>query len=74
MKIDYWYLQAIWAAKSILRRVNESSPLLENERFVSYLPLSHVAAQLLDVYMAITHDITVFFAQPDALKVGIISF
>ena len=38
------------------------------ERSVSYLPLSHIAGQMLDIYMAITVGGTVYFAQPDALK------
>jgi long-chain-fatty-acid--CoA ligase ACSBG len=39
-----------------------------NERFVSYLPLSHVAAQMTDIFASILVGATVFFAQPDALK------
>ena len=37
---------------------------------VSYLPLSHIAAQMLDIYIQITIGGTTFFAQPDALKVS----
>jgi long-chain-fatty-acid--CoA ligase ACSBG len=39
-----------------------------NERVVSFLPLSHIAAQFLDVYTAIKVGVTVYFCQPDALK------
>ncbi|KAL8565267.1 hypothetical protein ACOMHN_001165 [Nucella lapillus] len=35
---------------------------------VSYLPLSHIAAQMLDMYVLIAFGGTAFFAQPDALK------
>ncbi len=35
---------------------------------ISYLPLSHVAPQLLDVYLPIATAGTCWFAQPDALK------
>ncbi|RNA00070.1 long-chain-fatty-acid-- ligase ACSBG2 [Brachionus plicatilis] len=38
------------------------------ERFISYLPLSHIAAQLLDIFAPLNLGITVYFAQPDALK------
>lgn len=38
------------------------------ERFVSYLPLSHIAAQAIDIYCAILVGGTVYFASPDALK------
>ncbi|KAK7116001.1 long-chain-fatty-acid--CoA ligase ACSBG2-like isoform X2 [Littorina saxatilis] len=35
---------------------------------VSYLPLSHIAAQMLDIYALIACGGTCYFAQPDALK------
>lgn len=38
------------------------------ERIVSYLPLSHIAAQAVDIYLTLTIGSTVYFAQPDALK------
>ena len=36
---------------------------------VSYLPLSHIAAQVADIYIPLTYGSTVHFARPDALKV-----
>lgn len=38
------------------------------EEVVSYLPLSHVAAQVLDIFIPILYAGTVYFAQPDALR------
>jgi len=38
------------------------------EQIVSYLPLSHIAAQLADIYMSVVNAGTTYFAQPDALK------
>ena len=39
------------------------------EVMVSYLPLSHVAAQIADILIPLTFGATVHFANPDALKV-----
>lgn len=38
------------------------------EQCVSYLPLSHVAAQMTDIHMPLKTGSTVSFARPDALK------
>ncbi|XP_059221734.1 long-chain-fatty-acid--CoA ligase heimdall [Stomoxys calcitrans] len=35
---------------------------------VSYLPLSHIAAQLFDIFMAMENGVTVYFADRNALK------
>lgn len=40
------------------------------DRFISYLPLSHIAAQLIDIYCSMVIVATVYFAKPDALKVS----
>jgi len=39
------------------------------ETGISYLPLSHAAAQLFDIFVPIATGAAVYFAQPDALKV-----
>ena len=41
----------------------------EEEHIISFLPLSHIAAQMIDIHLPITRGVTVWFAQPDALKV-----
>jgi len=38
------------------------------DTFLSYLPMSHVAAQIIDLYCPLSIGGTVYFAQPDALK------
>ena len=38
------------------------------ERFVSYLPLSHVAANIMDIFMVMQCLGTLYFANKDALK------
>ncbi|CAG9796581.1 unnamed protein product [Diatraea saccharalis] len=60
----------IWDAHTISIRCGDMQP--EAERLVSFLPLSHVAAQVLDIYTSMTKGISVFFAQPDALKGSIV--
>lgn len=35
---------------------------------ISYLPLSHIAGSIIDIYGAITCAATIYFAQPDALR------
>ena len=40
----------------------------ESDIMISYLPLSHIAAQMLDIFSPIATGMPVYFAQPDALK------
>ncbi|XP_068626989.1 long-chain-fatty-acid--CoA ligase ACSBG2 isoform X2 [Battus philenor] len=55
-----------WDAFSITERVGDLTPTVDS--LVSFLPLSHVAAQVVDIYTTLTNAIPVYFAQPDALK------
>lgn len=61
-----------WTSRSVLKLMPDFAN--GHERIVSYLPLSHVAAQLIDVHglMAAVANGgkpgTLYFAQPDALK------
>ena len=45
---------------------------VSEEHVVSFLPLSHLAAQMGDIYMMAQSGGTVHFAQPDALKGSIL--
>jgi long-chain-fatty-acid--CoA ligase ACSBG len=38
------------------------------ERSITYLPLSHIAAQMLDIHGPMSMGSHVYFAQPDALR------
>lgn len=40
----------------------------DNDRFVSYLPMNHIAAQFLDAMVPCCNRTTVYMAQPDALQ------
>ena len=42
--------------------------LSPSDRMVSYLPLSHIAAQMLDIHAPMFSGFCLYFAQPDALK------
>lgn len=49
-------------------RSEEQRMKYELLRFVSYLPLSHIAAQIVDIYVPLRQQSEVWFARPDALK------
>ncbi|XP_025050493.1 long-chain-fatty-acid--CoA ligase ACSBG2-like, partial [Alligator sinensis] len=51
-----------------VRMLKEVLGLQGHEVVLSYLPLSHVAAQCGDIWVAMSVAGTIFFAQPDALK------
>eukprot|EP00042_Codosiga_hollandica_P045216 m.455961 g.455961 ORF g.455961 m.455961 type:complete len:650 (+) comp56971_c0_seq1:90-2039(+) len=53
-----------WTSQNVLSSVNVN----EQDRLVSYLPLSHIAAQMLDLHGPLAAGACVYFAQPDALK------
>ena len=38
------------------------------DHMISYLPLSHIAAQMMDIHAQLSTGLTIHFAQPDALK------
>ncbi|XP_022118803.2 long-chain-fatty-acid--CoA ligase ACSBG2 isoform X3 [Pieris rapae] len=55
-----------WDAYTCTLRVGNVQPAMD--RIISYLPLSHVAAQVIDIYITLGSAVAVYFAQPDALK------
>lgn len=55
-----------WTVRTALSVINIERG---QEVVVSYLPLSHAAAQMFDMWMGIAYAVTTYFAQPDALKV-----
>lgn len=55
-----------WLSHSIKTFKNDMQ--MGAEVVVSYLPLSHVAAQLLDIFVTLAMACTVYFADRDALK------
>nr|XP_015198936.1 PREDICTED: long-chain-fatty-acid--CoA ligase ACSBG1 [Lepisosteus oculatus] len=62
-----------WTAQHA-SRVGDMQPAeKKQEILVSYLPLSHIAAQIYDLWTGIQAGELVYFAQPDALKGSLIS-
>lgn len=55
-----------WTAANICE--GDYMDLNHQDRVVSYLPLSHIAAQLIDIFCIMTLGGCTYFAQPDALK------
>lgn len=56
---------ATWTAKVANHEMGGLGP---DDRILSYLPLSHIAAQMLDIHAPMASGMCVYFAQPDALK------
>lgn len=55
---------------NMVKMIHENSSLVldYNERFISYLPLNHIAGQIMDIYVPIFIYGTVWFADKDAFK------
>ncbi|KAG9480463.1 hypothetical protein GDO78_012103 [Eleutherodactylus coqui] len=57
-----------WTATSAGKTVTLREATDQQEIVVSYLPLSHVAAQMIDIWLTMKYGGATYFAQPDALK------
>lgn len=57
-----------WTTGRFMKDLPSQVELNQNDRAISYLPLSHVAAQMLDIHCPIYCGSKIYFAQPDALK------
>lgn len=57
----------VWNTYAVMESFDAINNPLE-ERFVSYLPLNHIAAQCLDVFLSMACAGQVFFADRNALK------
>lgn len=59
-----------WTALSISHHVHLTTGA---ESVVSYLPLSHIAAQMVDIWVTMRVGGATYFAQPDALKGSLVN-
>jgi long-chain-fatty-acid--CoA ligase ACSBG len=59
-----------WIVKVVIDMFSKQfgGPINAQDRMISYLPLSHVAAQLLDILAPVCCGMQIYFAKPDALK------
>jgi len=55
---------ATWTSRAAIDLLG----ITEADSLISYLPLSHIAAQMLDIHGPLSVGASVYFAQPDALK------
>ena len=54
-----------WTTKNMCSNYFDTN---HQDRVISYLPLSHIAAQLIDVHVPMSLGACTYFCQPDALK------
>ncbi|XP_070619673.1 long-chain-fatty-acid--CoA ligase ACSBG1 [Erythrolamprus reginae] len=57
-----------WTSAHASRAGDVQPAEIQQEKIVSYLPLSHIAGQMYDLWTGIKWGEEVYFAQPDALK------
>ncbi|XP_054913943.1 long-chain-fatty-acid--CoA ligase ACSBG2 isoform X2 [Poeciliopsis prolifica] len=62
-----------WTAHSTSLHVRLTDATEAQEKVVSYLPLSHVAAQMVDIWVTMKVGGMTYFAQPDALKGSLVN-
>lgn len=52
----------------VCRVIEKDFNIGSHDRLVSFLPLSHIAAQMIDIFAAMILGIPLYYARPDALK------
>ena len=68
----YLFPQITWTSAHCSKAGDMQPAEVQQESIVSYLPLSHIAAQIYDLWTGIKWGEQVYFAEPDALKVSVL--
>lgn len=64
-----------WITDAVGERFNfNKAPRIGNGRFISLLPLSHVAAQLVDLVICVRFGFSVYFTDSSALQGNLVKF
>lgn len=64
-----------WVTDAIASKIGLASPdKYGKNRVLSLLPLSHVAAQLLDLVVALRFGCSLYFSDPSALQGNLVKF
>jgi len=64
-----------WITDAIAYKIGLADPdKIGKNRIISLLPLSHVAAQLLDLVVSVRFGVSVYFADPSALQGNLVKF
>jgi len=58
----------IYNAKILTQAIYEKDLIEGDERVITFLPLSHIAAQVMDMYLGIENGACIYFADRNALK------
>lgn len=57
----------------VVHAIQDDFGFTTEDRIVSFLPLSHIAAQMIDIFAAMLIGFKVFYARPDALKGSLVN-
>lgn len=57
----------------VIRVIQKDFNIGMQDRLVSFLPLSHIAAQMIDIFAGMVLGFTLYFARPDALKGSLVN-
>ncbi|XP_063084825.1 long-chain-fatty-acid--CoA ligase ACSBG2-like isoform X2 [Cavia porcellus] len=62
-----------WTTRAVVQDLGLATTSGKQERVLSYLPLSHIATQMIDIWIPLRIGALTYFAQPDALRGTLIS-